>query len=200
MTAPAPTYPNHANWIQVHSGTPFDLVNPDPATINEHDIAIALSRQPRFGGHTTRPYSVAQHSLAVAHLLTVTGQTPTVILQGLLHDATEAYVVDVPRPLKAMLPEYKAIEGRVWSAIAKAFDVPEELDPEVKWADEEALKHEAAFLLPGGPQGWGYVIPDLHPPAIMFQTFTPDMLAQYYLTELRTLKRKAFEQLVEQAR
>lgn len=167
MTAALNLTPNHGAWIQVHSGTAFDLLNPTADQIHLDDIAIALARAPRFGGHTRDLYTVAQHSLVVADLLISTGAQPDVILQGLLHDATEAYVVDVPRPLKAMLSEYKAIENRVWAAVADKFCLPVDLDPAVKWADEEALLHEANHLLPGGAQGWGSDPTTLRAPRVL---------------------------------
>ncbi|WP_272976002.1 hydrolase [Deinococcus geothermalis] len=178
--------PAHDAWIQLYSGVAFDLLNPDPATIHPQDIAVALSRQPRFGGHTLRPYSVAQHSLVVAHLLQITGHGPAVVLQGLLHDATEAFVVDVPRPLKALLPEYRVIEDRVWRAVAARFDLPAELGPAVKWADEEALLHEAHHLLPGGPNGWGGV-PELRAPAVLRLTMHEEQARAQFLRRLAEL-------------
>ncbi|WP_041221824.1 HD domain-containing protein [Deinococcus geothermalis] len=181
-----PVPPAHEAWIQVHSGTAVDLLNPDPASIHPHDIAVALSRQPRFGGHTLRSYSVAQHSLVVAELLEVTGHTSAVVLQGLLHDATEAFVVDVPRPLKALLTEYKVIEGRMWQAVAARFGVPVDLDPAVKWADEEALIHEAHHLLPGGPNGWGGV-PELRAPSVLRLTMHEDQAQAQFLRKLAEL-------------
>lgn len=182
-TLPAPA---HDAWIQVHSGQTFDLLNPTPEHVNAADIAVALSRQPRFGGHTTRAYSVAQHSLVVQQLLTVTQAAPHVLLQGLLHDATEAYVVDVPRPLKAMLPNYKEIESRVWEAVAAHFGIPAELDPLVKWADEEALMHEARHLLTGGPQGWGRN-PLTPTPLLVTRPLTAESACGLFLSRLQSL-------------
>ena len=95
--------PEHGSWLQTASGRAFDLLNPSPADVDFDDISLALSRVPRFGGHTRRPYSVAQHSVLVAELLESAGHPGHVVLQGLLHDATEAYVMDLPRPLKDLV-------------------------------------------------------------------------------------------------
>lgn len=182
--------PAHDAWIQTYSGLAFDLLVPDPDKVVSDDIAAALGKQCRFGGHITRHYSVAQHSVGVAHLLSNLGYGPEVVLQGLLHDATEAYVVDVPRPLKVLLAEYKPIEDRVWLAVAGHFGVPARLDPAVKWCDEQMLLHEAHALLPGGPQAWGSVDPQSEAPAIMHLVLTPEEAQAVFTGELEMLRQK----------
>lgn len=82
-------------WILTRSGRKFDLARPTADMVDPADIAHSLSMQCRFNGHTSRYYSVAQHSYLVADLVPAEDQ-----LAGLLHDATEAYVGDLVRPLK----------------------------------------------------------------------------------------------------
>ena len=153
MTSPLPAHPmpTHGAWLQTYTGIPFDLFDPKPELVSIEDIAHSLAQQCRFGGHTERFYSVAQHSVACAALLCREGYSVDILLQALLHDAAEAYCVDVPRPLKRELSGYSAIESRVWKAVAAAFNLPEELHPIVKWADNEVLAHEAQLHLAGGP-------------------------------------------------
>ena len=93
------------NWIQTHNGIKFYPLNPDPDKILIDDIAHALSNICRFNGHCKEFYSVAQHScLVAAHL-------PNELkLLGLLHDASEAYICDIPSPLKNEYKYYKEIE------------------------------------------------------------------------------------------
>lgn len=104
------------DWIQMHSGIAFWPMDPRADEVRLEDIAHSLSLLCRFGGHCSRFYSVAEHSVHVARLC-----SPEVALWGLLHDASEAYVVDLPRPIKRQLPEYAEIEGLVQFAIAEHF-------------------------------------------------------------------------------
>lgn len=146
--------------IYTRSGRQLDLLDPSPASIELDDIAHALGSICRFAGHTRVFYSVAEHSIMVSHLV-----PEGIRLRALLHDATEAYIQDIPSPLKRLLPEYQAIEARVWSAIARRFGLPvvdEAADAVIKHADAVALRvemrdlfrnHPEARLAPRPPQG-----------------------------------------------
>jgi len=101
-------------WILTRTGRRFDLLAPKADQVSTLDIAHALSQLCRFNGHTSRHYSVAQHSLLVASIVPAEHQ-----LAALLHDATEAYVGDMTRPLKALLPDFSAIEHGIWLAICE---------------------------------------------------------------------------------
>ena len=127
-------------WIQTYTGRKLDLANPNPDDLDLDDIAHALSLICRFTGHVREFYSVAQHCVIVSSLV-----PPELALSALLHDATEAYIGDVSRPLKGLLPEYRAIEARLWAAIAERFGVTEA--PEIKLADNIALLWERRDLL-----------------------------------------------------
>lgn len=134
------------DWIQVHSGGRFYPADPRIEHIEIHDIAHALSMVNRFAGHTHFPYSVAQHSVYVSYEV-----PPEHALCALMHDATEAYLVDIPRPLKKMLPGYYEIEDRCWRVIAQKFGLPEEMPQTVKDADNAVLLAEKdALLMPTG--------------------------------------------------
>lgn len=104
--------------ILVHSGHLIDLENLRPEDIHIQDIAHALSNVCRFGGHIPRFYSVAQHSCFVAELMPHPGR-----LEGLMHDAAEAYIGDMVTPIKHLPAMYgfRALEEKVQSAIAKTF-------------------------------------------------------------------------------
>jgi 5'-deoxynucleotidase YfbR-like HD superfamily hydrolase len=123
--------------ITTHSGQRVNLLAPDPDTILIEDIAHALANICRFGGHTRRHYSVASHSLLVMELV-----APKHKLQALLHDAPECYMGDCVTPLKNLLPKFMEMEHGLWCVIAKKFNVPVELSPEVITADRGALDIE----------------------------------------------------------
>lgn len=135
--------------IQTWSGRTFDLTDPDPDTVDVDDIAHALSLMCRFTGHVREHYSVAQHCVIVSGLV-----PPEHALAGLLHDAPEAYIGDVSRPLKALLPEYRVIEQGVWAAVAARFYIYPRLPQSVKDADTLALYWERRDLLGPPAQPW----------------------------------------------
>jgi uncharacterized protein len=135
--------------ILTASGSYFDFLSPDSDTIVIEDIAIALSRINRFTGHTRVPYSVAQHSYIVSLVVPL-----EYALQGLLHDASEAYLGDVSTPLKQLVPEYKVIERRVEEAIMRKFGLPFPLHPSIKQADLRMLVTEKRDLMPRPVHRW----------------------------------------------
>jgi len=118
------------NWIQTHSGHAYYPQDPRISDIFINDIAHALSMQCRFVGQCNRFYSVAEHSVHVSRLV-----PPEHQLAGLLHDATEAYLGDVSRPLKLVMPQYREIEALNWFVIAAKFGLDFELPQCVKDAD-----------------------------------------------------------------
>lgn len=132
--------------IRTHSDLYFNYLEPDPDTIRIEDIAHGLSNTCRFAGQT-KFYSVAQHSYLVSCIL-----PPELKLQGLMHDAAEAYIGDVPKPLKNLLPDFMRIERIVEQAIFKKFGLPLELDDAVKWADLVMLSTEKRDLIVTGQE------------------------------------------------
>lgn len=135
--------------FQTLSGAKIDFLK--PKNIKLEDLAVGLSRMPRYAGQTERSYSVAQHSLFVASLV------PELRLQALIHDAQEAFLCDLPTPLKEAMrvlskgdSPYDELEWRMHKAICKALKV----DPyrgfvAVKIWDIRALKLEQDVLRRG---------------------------------------------------
>ncbi len=132
----------------------------DPSQVRIEDIAHALSLLCRFGGHTDVHYSVAQHSLLVVRILERIGAPAGAQLAGLLHDAHEAYIGDVPTPLKTMLgPAWRDLEASASAAVLQALgvaDLMQEWGGLVKHADLMALATERRDLIRFDP--------DLHAP------------------------------------
>ncbi len=112
------TFLQGRSWIHTHKGHQFFPMTAE-GVIDIDDIAHALSHECRYGGHCDRFYSVAEHSVRVAEILRMQGASAVEILAGLLHDGSEAYLKDIPRPLK-MLPEfaaYREAEARIQDRI-----------------------------------------------------------------------------------
>jgi hypothetical protein len=144
------------NWMQTYTGKQFWPLNPIIEDINIEDIAHALSMQCRYGGHVRKFYSVAEHSVLVSENV-----PPKDALWGLLHDATEAYLVDVPRPVKRQLSEYATIERNLMDAICLCFGLDYEMPDSVKAADNSILMDEREELMSTPPADWGYNEPPL---------------------------------------
>lgn len=131
------------------SGHYFDFLNPENNVVRVVDIAHALSNVCRFAGHTREFYSVAQHSVLVSDIV-----APENALIALFHDAVEAYIGDVTRPLKNLLPEYRVIEARLQADIFRKLGLPEEIPAEVKQADLILLATEQRDLMPEHDDEW----------------------------------------------
>lgn len=136
-------------WLLTHSGKHLDLVDPQPAMIDILDIAKGLSREARFAGQTRAFYSVAQHSVLTSQVV-----PDEFALEALLHDASEAYIKDIPRPLKQLLPDYRQVEARVQGAIRARFGLPAEQSREVSTADVILLATERRDLMPDDATDW----------------------------------------------
>lgn len=126
--------------IRLFTGRLVDPFNLSLSDVCIEDIAHALAHIPRFGGHARVFLSVAQHSLWVAKRL------PNHLkLAGLLHDASEAYLLDIPSPIKKQLPGYEEAETAAMHTIGQAIGgmgTEWWQLPDVKAADKEALEHE----------------------------------------------------------
>lgn len=130
--------------IRTFTGKYINPCKPDPDLIYIEDIAHALSMQPRFGGHLPVFYSVAQHCVEV--MRSVSGE---IRMGALLHDASEAYLIDVPRPVKEQLLNYREIECTLMEVIADKFGFQWPLHEDIKAADEMNLQKEWDCLMLG---------------------------------------------------
>lgn len=130
--------------VRTFTGRFVNVFNPEPYTIEIRDIAHALSNLCRFGGHTRVFYSVAQHCVQCAGLVRSRYK-----LQALLHDAAEAYLIDVPKPLKYRYPGYEEMENKVMTVIARKYRFQYPVAAEVKDADKAMLVTEWCSLMIG---------------------------------------------------
>jgi hypothetical protein len=140
-----------AHAIETLSGSMFDFDEPRAQDVDINDIATALGNLCRFGGHTRRYYSVAEHAVLVYRLVRDAGYEPEVCFAALHHDSHEAYLGDIPTPLKRLMGDARHdLEAAVDRAIAQRLVVDLTPNTAVKSADSLALSYEAAVLKPSG--------------------------------------------------
>ena len=181
-------------WIQTYSGRAWSPDDVDGYPYDVAEIAHCLARLCRFAGHTNGFYSVAQHSVLVAREVARTqarsDQGRALVQAALLHDAAEAFCVDLPSPIKR-LPElagYRTLIAEVERAIATQFDLLEVYQhPAIRQADLALLATERRDVLttirPDVTQEW----PELPPPthARIHQLLTPVDAEGLFLSQWR---------------
>lgn len=172
--------------IATYSGGKFRPLEPDPAGILIEDIEHALANSCRFTGHVSRFYSVAQHSVHCAEMVEAWGY-PWLAFTALMHDASEAYLSDISRPIK-MQPDfgdvYRKYETRLEAAIAERFGLWYPYPDEIKRADNALLRTEQRDLM---PDLFRHAGDDYYPHAI--QPWSPVMAKQRFHEEFVRLSR-----------
>lgn len=160
-------------WIQTYTGKKFYPENPTLDSIDIEDIAHALSMQCRFTGHCKTHYSVAQHSVYVSYF----AQNK---LQGLLHDASEAYISDVSSPVKRTkyLEQYKVLERIVQNKIYEKFNVELDETDDLKYADMLLLTIEVNSLIDNVHPDWKFSIT---PPPFHIMELSPKEAKELFL-------------------
>jgi 5'-deoxynucleotidase YfbR-like HD superfamily hydrolase len=144
MTAPDHGPPRPGPYLQTVSGRWVNPFDPDPSQLDAGDIARALANQCRFGGHSRVFYSVAQHAVIVSELVEQRGGDVEDVFAALMHDATEAYLGDMPHPLKHRSPlgaAFKQAEDHLERALRERFRIRADV-PEIKRADRALLATE----------------------------------------------------------
>ncbi|WP_425065097.1 phosphohydrolase [Reyranella sp.] len=126
------------DWMMTYTGRKFFPLDPRPEDIDLRDIGWGLAHQCRYNGHGRFFYSVAEHSVLLSNHF---GQG-MLAREALLHDAAEAYIGDVIRPLKRSLPQFVEIEAKLERVIFKRFNLPATLRGEIKAADTSILTDE----------------------------------------------------------
>lgn len=184
------------DWMQTWTGRRFYPADPRAEDVDILDIAFALSNIARYGGHCSF-YSVAEHSVIVSRMVSRENA-----MLGLMHDATEAYIADVIRPVKRILGRenrYFDLERRVWLAVAERFGLPADIPNEVKIADTAICIIERRALHPRA-QEWSFDVPtpkgvslEALPPRLAFWQFLNEFcdITQMPDTERKGLERRA---------
>src|SRR5918995_7449707 len=131
-------------YLQTVSGRWVNPFDPDPDQLDPDDIARALANQCRFGGHCRAFYSVAQHSVIVSMLVEAGGGDAEDCFAALMHDATEAYLGDMPHPIKHRSPlgaAFKEAEAGLEAVLRARFSIKADV-PEIKRIDRALLATE----------------------------------------------------------
>lgn len=137
------------DWMCTFSDVRYWPADPRAEEVKIGDIAHALSMLCRYTGHCNKFYSVAEHSVLVSQVV-----PSEFALIGLLHDAPEAYINDINKPLKSSLPDYNKIERLNWWVIAERFNLPKIIPDVVHLADMSVMLAEAYVLMPPSARCW----------------------------------------------
>lgn len=169
------------NHIRTRSGKYVNVFDPVPEMFEIEDIAHALSNIPRWAGHCKSFYSVAEHSVLCARNPSIKDD-PKLKYQALMHDASEAFLLDMPSPIKKQLGRYKTIEFQLMHVLAKRFDFQFPLSEEVKAIDQMILIDE-----------WDQLMTDNTKDTLLFNCYPPDMAKQIFLNEYTRLRKELDE-------
>jgi hypothetical protein len=154
--------------ITLQSGTLFDFLDPWSSNFTIEDIAHGLSNICRYAGPSRKFYSVAEHSIHVCN--TAKGFE----YSALMHDAAEAFLGDITRPLKQVVPEFKRFEAEVERVIFSRFGIEWPVTPQVKSADLKVLAAEQAQIMPFGTDQWARTA-NVIPAAIFVEHWPPEV-------------------------
>ena len=180
MTAPDHGPPGPGPYLQTVSGRWVNPFDPDPSQLDAGDIARALANQCRFGGHSRVFYSVAQHSVIVSELVEQRGGDVEDVFAALMHDATEAYLGDMPHPLKHRSPlgaAFKDAEDHLERALHERFGIKPDV-PEIKRADRALLATERRAF---SAEDWHWPeLEGVEPLDLELTAWSPDEAAQAF--------------------
>src|ERR687894_3264724 len=180
MAAPDHAPPAPGPYLQTVSGRWVNPFDPDPAQLDAGDIARALANLCRFGGHRRSFYSVAQHCVIVSRLVEERGGGAEDAFAALMHDAAEAYLGDMPHPLKHRSPlgaAFKAAEDHLERAIRDRFRIKPDV-PEIKRVDRSLLATERRAF---SAEDWHWPeLEGVEPLDIELEAWPPDEAAQAF--------------------
>jgi len=177
-------------WINTNSGRQFFPLAPVADDIDVGDIARALSHMCRFAGHVERFYSVGEHSVHVSRAIEAMGGSLNDVRWGLLHDASEAYLVDIPRPLKITdgFAPYREAEKRLQAVVAVRFGLSVKEPEVVSQVDRSMVAIEADVLFVNRNAAWQapYCEPRLKE-LVKISAWAPDRARREFLDRYKEL-------------
>jgi uncharacterized protein len=180
MAEPDASPPAPGPYLQTVSGRWVNPFDPDPDQLDAGDIARALANQCRFGGHSRVFYSVAQHSVIVSELVEQRGGDAEDVFAALMHDASEAYLGDMPHPIKhrsSLGAAFKAAEDHLEAALRERFGIKAHV-PEIKRADRALLATERRAF---SAEGWHWPeLEGVEPLELELTALAPDEAAQAF--------------------
>lgn len=172
-------------WMDCHSGKRFHPIAPSVEDVNTDDMLRGLAFTSRFNGQTRRFYSVAEHSVWCSVLAEQAGGKG-LARQALLHDAPEAWIGDMVRPLKYSMDTYRQVERRIWRVVAKRYGLPVELDERIKDFDNIMCVTEKLALKPNaGP--WPGLPDGIADPSITIEAWPPSTALRKLAARFRAL-------------
>ncbi len=177
-------------FMETYTGLVINPLEIPIVDVRIEDIAHALSLQCRFNGHCKEFYSIAQHSVLVCDFLDLAN--PRIRLFGLLHDAAEAYMGDMIRPVKELFERYKhcekQLQKRIYFALCGGRQPTNSEQETIKEIDTRMLITEARFLMPSGGMDW--VIQAEPIPGLIIEGTDPDEAETLFLSAFKDLKRE----------
>jgi uncharacterized protein len=166
------------DYIETYTGRAFFPLRPDPKDVTIIDIAHHLSHQCRYSGATTFMYSTAQHCCLLADYVEKGSGSPSDILQMLMHDAAEAYLIDMPRPIKQHMPEFRVWDRSIQMCVRSWLGFGD--IPIPSWQDEldsRIIVDERAQVMSDSGNDWGH---NLDPLGIEIVPWLPQIAEQEF--------------------
>lgn len=168
------------DWMQTHSGRKFYPLDPRIEDIDFEDVAHHLSMICRYGGAARRFYSVAEHCVLMSRVA-----SPEAALWALLHDAAEAYVGDMVRPLKQNLPAYVEVEDRILLLVAEKAGLDAGIPREVKDLDMRILLDERQAVM--APSECPWTVDSMEPLGVNIECLPPAYAEIHWLRRFNEL-------------
>lgn len=182
-----------ATFIETYTGRAFWPLHPTKEALSVIDIAHALSNQCRYSGHVQFFYSVAQHCCLLATWLANHGGSALDCLQILMHDAPEAYLVDIPRPVKQYMPQYRIWDHAINDVIRDWMgwkDLP--ILPIQDELDSRIIVDERAALMSRSGLDWGH---HLEPVGVVIEPWSPEKCEKQFLMQYAAYSREVYGSL-----
>lgn len=173
------------DWTETYTGRKFYPKEPARTNICINDIAHALSYQCRYNGHTRKFYSVAEHSVLLAREAKDLAYPTEFIMTALLHDAAEAYIGDLPGPIKDALPEFNWMEDQLNDRIARHFPIVYPFPHEIIELDNQIVHDERTMLMGRNENVWRS--DSLEPLNVIIECWRPLLAQNRFLESYRLI-------------